>query len=141
MEIDTSFAPFAAFLAEALYWVFIGLLLLNVVQRKHQKYAEKKRFATLYLALAAFALLLGAQAILTFGGRDLFLIPLAGAVLGTLWYFRERTFPFRVISPVDGRRLTWHEILFQDNHGDERGATGSSVEERSEEEPEDPSET
>jgi hypothetical protein len=111
------------------------------VQRKHQKYAEKKRFATLYLALAAFALLLGAQAILTFGGRDFFLIPLAGAVLGTLWYFRERTFPFRATSPVDGRRLTWHEILFQDNHGDERGATGASDEAGSEEEPEDRSDT
>lgn len=137
MEIDTSFAPVATFLAEALYWLFIGLLLLNVVQRKHQKYAEKKRFATLYLALAAFALLLGAQAILTFGGRDFFLIPLAGAVLGTLWYFRERTFPFRATSPVDGRRLTWHEILFRDNNGDERGASDFSDDHRSEEESQD----
>ena len=110
--IDSSAAvPIATWASEALYWIFIALLILNLVQRRHQKRGEKKRFATLFLALGMFAFLLVAQGIVSFGGQDWMLLPGAAAILAVLYRYRSKTWPFRLHSPKDGRRLTWDEIL------------------------------
>tara|TARA_B100000614_G_scaffold259352_1_gene283783 strand:+ start:889 stop:1293 length:405 start_codon:yes stop_codon:yes gene_type:complete len=119
MEEANAAAPVAAYLARALYWVFLGILFVNVVQRRHQKKAERKRFATLYIALGVFVIFILSQGIVTYGGADWMLAPAFIVVAAVLYRFRDHTFPFRLTSPVDGRRLTWDEIMFDDNHGDD----------------------
>ncbi len=106
-------------LTDVLYWTFLALLLLNILQRKHQKKAHRKRFATLYLALGVFALLMVSQLIFIYDGGDWMLLPGFGAVVLVLYHYRSKTFPFRLRSPIDGRRLTWDEIMYDDNHGDD----------------------
>jgi len=112
----------AEYLTDVLYWTFLAMLLLNILQRKHQQKAHHKRFATLYLALGVFALLMVSQLILIYGGADWMLLPGFGAVAAVLYHYRSKTFPFRLRSPADGRRLTWDEILYDDNHGDDDAA-------------------
>lgn len=110
--------PVAFWVGEHFYWVMIGILVINLMQRKHQAHAEKKRFATLYLALAVFAVYVAAQLVLNYGGSDALFLLIAAVVLVGLVYFHDRTFPFRLRSPIDRRWLTMQEILFDDAHGD-----------------------
>ncbi|HKK48530.1 MAG TPA: hypothetical protein VJ932_05505 [Alkalispirochaeta sp.] len=109
----------AEYLTDILYWTFLAMLLMNILQRKHQKKAERKRFATLYLALGVFALLIVSQFIVIYDGADWMLLPGFAAVIAVLYRYRTHTFPFRLRSPADGRKLTWDEILYDDNHGDD----------------------
>ena len=118
MTEAAAYPPIAAWVADTFYWVFIAVLVVNLTQRRHQSKAEKKRFATLYLGLAVFVFFILAQMIVRFGGADWMLVPAAVLVLATVYALREHTFPFRLYSPVDGRRLTFQEILYDDNHGD-----------------------
>ncbi|MEX2442086.1 MAG: hypothetical protein WD492_00665 [Alkalispirochaeta sp.] len=119
MDIQLSDTTIAGYLSDGLYWVFLAMLLLNILQRKHQKKAEKKRFATLYLALGLFGLLIVSQLIVIYDGADWMLVPGFAAVAAVVYRYRRHTFPFRLYSPADGRRLTWDEILYDDTHGDD----------------------
>lgn len=111
-------APVAVWFAERIYWVFLGLMLLNVIQRKHQKKAGKKRMATLLLGVALFVLLAVAQTINHFGGTDMLFYLAILAFAAVVFAYRDKMWPFRFRSAVDGRWLTTNEILFDDNHGD-----------------------
>lgn len=118
MSLQLTDTTIAEYLSDGLYWTFLAMLLLNILQRKHQKKAQRKRFATLYLALGIFGMLIVSQLILIYDGADWMLLPGFAAVAAGVYRYREHTFPFRLHSPVDGRRLTWEEILYDDNHGD-----------------------
>jgi hypothetical protein len=63
-----------------------------------------------------------------FGGADWMLVPGIAIIIGLLYVYRRHTFPFRLRSPKDGRKLTWDEILFDDNHGDDKVAEQESGE-------------
>jgi hypothetical protein len=129
-------APIAAWFAERVYWVFLGVMLLNIIQRKHQAQAGKKRMATLLVGVSLFGLLVVAQSINHFGGSDiLFYIALVGYA-AVLYTYRDRMLPFRIKSPVDGRWLNFQEIMFDDLHGD--GPKESSEEEEEEPDEEEP---
>lgn len=119
METDSVQAPITEFLSQGLYWSFLGMLILNVIQRRHQQKVARKRMATLYLSLGLFAVFLVAQGILMWGGADWMLFVATAVVVAVLYSYRDQTFPFVLRSPTDGRRLTFDEILFDDNHGDE----------------------
>lgn len=119
MNLQLTETTLAGHLSDGLYWGFLAMLLLNILQRKHQKKAQRKRFATLYLSLGVFGLLLVSQAIVIYEGADWMLVPGFAVVVAVVYRYRNYTFPFRLRSPVDGRRLTWEEILYDDNHGDD----------------------
>lgn len=111
-------APVALWFGERIYWVFLGVMILNIIQRKHHQRAQKKRMATLIVGLALFGLLVITQSINQFGGSDwMFYLAVAAFVFG-LYVYRDKAFPFRFRSPVDGRWLQFSEIFFDDNHGD-----------------------
>ena len=89
-------------------------------QRKHQNKAERKRFATLYLGVAAFGIYIAGLTFVEYGLSDLFLIPVL-AIIGTVLYvYREHTFPFRLRCRETGERLTWEEILYDDSNLSEK---------------------
>ncbi len=111
--------PISLWISENFFWVFLMILVLNLLQRRNQKRAGRKRFATLYIAIAAFLLMVAAQTIVALGGNDLMMLASTAVVLGVMYHFREHTFPFRRYSRKDGRKLTWEEILYVDEDTDE----------------------
>lgn len=106
----------AYWVAENFFWVFVAILFLNMLQRRGQKRAEKKRFATLYLGLGAFAFYVAGLIILELGLTDLLLIPSGLLILGVLYYYRDQTFPFRLHCRETGERLSWEEIIYDDSN-------------------------
>ncbi len=119
------------FIANEFYWVFLGILLLNVFQRRHHKTAVKKRFATLYLGGAAFVIFLIANAVVQYGLPTYALILGIVAVVVVLYIFRRHTFPFTLRCQRSGRRLDFNTILFRDSNilpdYDDDGATASEA--------------
>ena len=47
--------PLTLFLQKYLYWLLLAVLALNLFQRRYQQQAQRKRFATLYLAMLVLA--------------------------------------------------------------------------------------
>lgn len=107
-----------AWITERVYWVFLGMMLLNVLQRRHQKQAQKKRVATLIIGITLFGILVVGQVIIQFGGADWMFYFAIVAAIGGIYYYREKAFPFRFRSPRDGRWHSFQEVLFDDEHGD-----------------------
>ena len=128
----------SGFITDNFYWLFLAALFLNLFQRKHMKTGEKKRFATLFIALAFFAFFVGSGALVQFGLSDLFLIPLIGLIALVIWRFRDRIFPFTFKCVNCGARLDSKRMLFHDNNLCENCDTpeedGLKTEEKEEEE-------
>ncbi|HKL21448.1 MAG TPA: hypothetical protein VJ904_06555 [Tichowtungia sp.] len=122
-------APVAAWLGERLYWVFLGMMFLNILQRRHHQSAAKKRMATLFLGIGIFLLLVAAETINMLGGADWMFYVTAAIFVGVVYTYRDRMFPFRLKSAVDGRWLQFSEILFDDAHGDGQDDSSENSEE------------
>ncbi len=120
--------PIATRAADTLYWAFIVVFIVNLTQRRYQESARRKRFATLYLGIAGFALFLIAQAIEVLQGRDWMLIPGFLLVIGLVYYYREHTWPFMLRCPGRKKLLTWHQILYEDSPCESDGLSGQSGE-------------
>lgn len=104
------------FVADNFFWVFIAILLVNLLQRRYQETAEKKRFATLYLGIAAFFVYTSAQALVMYELSPYYFIPIVGLIVGVVYYYREHTFPFRLHCPRSGKLLNLETILFRDSN-------------------------
>jgi hypothetical protein len=91
-------------------------VLLNFMQRKHGERARKKRIATLYLAIAAFAIQIYAGVIIQVGLSDPWLVPGIAVVVGVVAFFHRHTFPFRLRCAVSGERLDFETILYRDSN-------------------------
>jgi len=133
--------PIATYAADALYWVFIGIFVVNLTQRRYQEAARRKRFATLYLGIAGFALFLVAQTIEVIPGRDWMLVPGFGAVFGIVYYYRQHTWPFIIRCPGEKKLLTWHKILYEDDPCSEEPGFESADYSNGSDDSDDPSET
>ena len=105
-----------AFVADNFFWIFMAILLVNVLQRRHQKTAEKKRFATLYLGIAAFFVYTGAQALIMYELSPYYFVPILALIVGVVYYYREHTFPFRLRCARSGKLLNFETILFRDSN-------------------------
>lgn len=124
--------PIASWLGRGLYWVFLGIMVLNLTQRKYQERVHRKRFATLFIGLMVFALYIGAKSIEVYSGRDWMLLPVIAAMFAIGYRFQDRVWPFRFRCPDTGRRLEMNEILYDDDPCREKTAddtTSAPVEE------------
>lgn len=113
---STDMQALVAFVAENFFWVFIAILLVNVLQRRHQATAEKKRFATLYLGIAAFFFYTSAQALVMYELSPYYFVPVAALIVGVVYHYREHTFPFRLHCARSGKLLNLETILFRDSN-------------------------
>jgi 8-oxo-dGTP diphosphatase len=104
------------FVADNFFWVFIAILLVNLLQRRYQETAQKKRFATLYLGIAAFFVYSSAQLLVEFELSPYYFVPTVLLILGVVYYYREHTFPFRLRCPRSGKILNLETILFRDSN-------------------------
>lgn len=111
MVIETGMvlSPWAA---EHFFKIFLGVIFLNILQRRRQSQVGRKRMATLYLAIAVLVLMVVAQLNVSYNGSDVYFV--AAVIVAVLVVYRYRTyaFPFRLRSPRDGRRYSMDEVLF-----------------------------
>ena len=104
------------FVAEEFFWVFIGILFINLLQRRHQAQAEKKRFATLYLGIAMFFVYTSAQFIVMYEFPPSYFLAALAVIIGVLYRYRDHTFPFRLRCRRTGKILNFDTILFRDSN-------------------------
>jgi len=110
------------FLAGNLFYLLLGVLALNMLQRRHQGQAQRKRFATLYLAVLALVLMAGTIVIVYFSLPDFLMLPLLAALLVVGYLNRAHVFPFRLRCGKCGGPLSFNRILLFDDNTCERCA-------------------
>lgn len=95
--------------------LLIGVVILNLTQRKHLSHGERKRFATLYLAGLALVLYLTALLIKRYRVTPwLLLIVLAADTVVIIW--QRNHFPFKRKCIACGEPLTLKRILYFDSN-------------------------
>ncbi len=96
-------------------WALIGILLLNLTQRKIPN-SHKKRTATLYLAAVLLLFELGAVTILTRGWSHYLAIPLALVCLLIIYLLRNRAWPFRLRCVSCNAKLDFNHVIGGDEN-------------------------
>ena len=104
------------FIAEKILYLLMAVLLVNIIQRRHHKYAQKKRLATLYIGMLILGFMVGTVLIVYFELPDILVIPLAAALAGIGYRYRSKVFPFRLKCSRCGRSLSGKRILFFDSN-------------------------
>jgi multisubunit Na+/H+ antiporter MnhG subunit len=112
--------PIILFLQKYLFYLLLAVLALNLLQRRYQKYSEKKRFATLYLSMLVLAWMISIIIMVFFRLPDLLLIPFTAAPAAVGIVFRRRVFPFRLRCAQCRQPLSSKRLLFFDSNACER---------------------
>ncbi|MFQ3619858.1 MAG: hypothetical protein SNJ78_02825 [Spirochaetales bacterium] len=114
--------PLSSLVAKVSYFLFLGILLLNLGQKRAGREGIQKRTATLYLGLAVFVIYLGSTAILhsprlfRLSLPDLLVLPFLLIVAFTVYLKRKKTFPFRKTCVQCGTPLTMNQIILVDSN-------------------------
>ena len=104
------------FVSENILYLLLAVLVLNMFQRRYQQHAQKKRFATLYIAILILALMVGTVLIVYLELPDVLFLPLLAAVILIGYRFRTKVFPFRLNCQACGEKLSGKRILFYDSN-------------------------
>lgn len=104
------------FLARNLFFLLLAVLVLNMAQRRHQGEGVRKRFATLYIAVLALALMCGIIVIVHFQLPDLLMLPLLAALVLVGYLNRQHVFPFRLRCSRCREPLSFDRILYFDDN-------------------------
>ncbi len=100
--------------ADIFYWLFLGIILVNLLQRRHRAKAEKKRLATLFIAIGLLILYSGILTIETYTLSGWFYLLVVGAACTLMYLLRKRILVFRFKDPETGKMLPLSSILFRD---------------------------
>jgi len=108
------------FLADNLFYLLLGILLLNMLQRRERAASANKRLATFYLAVIVLAWMIGTILIVHFGLPDALQLLLIGALGFAAYHFRVQIWPFRRSclkcgGPLSGKRILYHEANLCEN--------------------------
>ncbi len=102
------------FIADKFYYLFLGWIVMNLMQRRYKNLGSKKRNATLIQAVMIFILYIGAMII-----REESLpvkwiaLPLA-IIAAILYFFRDKVLPYKLRCINCGKRLNTNEIFMLD---------------------------
>ena len=121
-----------------IYWVLIGVLVFNLMQRKHTATAQKKRMGTLLVAILILMTNLLFSLILMYELPDSLAFLALAAVAMVGFVFRSRLEIFKLRCPECGTRLDFHSFLHIDsslcascrNEGGEEHLHGEAEEEK-----------
>lgn len=134
--------PVSNFIVSYFYWVFLGVLVVNVMQRRHRAEAHRKRTATLYLAIFVFVLYIYAYGIIQLNLSEWFLLLYCGVVGALIGIYRRTFLPFRLRCRSCSKPLTFDRFIYSDTNlclecadreaassadGDPRGDDGGSA--------------
>jgi hypothetical protein len=104
------------FVSEKILYLLIGVLVVNMLQRRYQEHGQKKRLATLYIGSLILVLMVGTVLILYLALPDILILPLAAALVLVGYRYRKHVFPFRLSCRMCGRTLEGKRILFFDSN-------------------------
>lgn len=108
--------PVSNFIVSYFYWVFLAILVVNLMQRRHREKAQRKRFATLYIAVLVFALYIYAYGVIRFNVSEIFLL-IYGVIAGLLIGFYRKSFiPFSFRCQSCAKPLTFDRFVYADNN-------------------------
>ncbi|NLL25241.1 MAG: 8-oxo-dGTP diphosphatase [Spirochaetales bacterium] len=96
-------------------WALIGILLLNLTQRKIPN-SHKKRTATLYIASVLLLFQLGIITILTKGWSHYLAIPLALLCVLIIFLLRKRAWPFKLRCVECSAKLDFNHVIGGDEN-------------------------
>jgi 8-oxo-dGTP diphosphatase len=99
-----------------LYWAIIGILLLNIMQRKHHPHVEKKRTATVMLAVLVLILNMFAALILQFELPQWTLIPALLVPITVGYLMRSKLLVFTLNCTECDERLSMNNVLYHDDN-------------------------
>jgi len=97
-----------------LYYLMLAILIFNLTQRKHQARAEKKRFASLYLAGGVLILMAGGIVVVQLNLENIFYLLPVLIVSLYLYLLRDKIFIFSLRCADCGARYSWQQILYRD---------------------------
>jgi uncharacterized membrane protein len=110
------FEAVTTFVSQRILYLLLAVLMVNMFQRRYQKTAQNKRFATLYIAILVLALMVGTVLIVTFDLPDVLFLPLLAVLILVGYIYRRKVFPFRLNCRNCGERLSGKRILFHDSN-------------------------
>jgi len=102
------------FIADNFYYVFLGWLVLNLVQRRYRERGSKKRTATLMQAILFFILYIGATVIREEGFEPKWIIVPLGVIAAALYFFRDKILPYKSSCENCGAKLNMNQIFLYD---------------------------
>jgi len=102
------------FLAENLFYALLGVLLLNILQRRQRQTSARKRMATFYISVLILVWMIGTILIVHFNLPDMLQLPLLAVLIYIGWRYRTHTFPFRRYCANCGQALSGGRILHHD---------------------------
>jgi 8-oxo-dGTP diphosphatase len=102
------------FIAVNFYYVFLGWLVLNLIQRRYRARGSKKRTATLFQAILIFILYIGATVLREEGFEPKWIIVPLGAIAAIIYFFRSKIFPYRRDCANCGAKLNMNQIFLYD---------------------------
>ncbi|TFG63672.1 MAG: hypothetical protein E4H36_05050 [Spirochaetales bacterium] len=95
--------------------LLIGVVTINLTQRRHLTHGESKRFATLYAAGLMLLLYLGAI-LIDRAGVSPFLLLLLAAADAVIIFWQRKHFPFTLYCVSCRSRLSFKRILYFDSN-------------------------
>ncbi|HUX52582.1 MAG TPA: hypothetical protein VMW73_17470 [Spirochaetia bacterium] len=106
--------PISEFVVKYFNWVFLALLALNLFQRRYGAKARKKRFATLYIAIAVFLFFTLANSLVSFKLPEWLLLGYVPVIGIAGWFLRDHIFPFRFKCSACSATLNFDQFIFND---------------------------
>ena len=104
------------FVSKYFYYIFLGLILLTVLQRRYRGTGDKKRFAVLIASILFFIMYIGAMGIKSKNlDQSWLLLPLA-VCLSLVYVLRNRLFIFKTTCIKCGKKLSGTDILYIDSN-------------------------
>lgn len=102
------------FIADNFYYVFLGWIILSLVQRRYRGRGDRKRTATLIQSILIFILYIGAVLIREEGfEKKWIMIPFA-IIAVVLYFFRSKVIPYELKCRNCGARLNMNQIFIYD---------------------------
>ena len=102
------------FIADNFYYVFLGWLVLNLIQRRYRGRGTKKRSATLYQAILIFIVYIGATIIREESLEVKWIIVPLIIVAGAIYFFRDRILPYKRNCVNCDAKLNMNQIFIYD---------------------------
>ncbi len=104
------------FIIKYFYYVFLGLIILTVIQRKHRGTGDRKRLAALIAGILVFIMYIGALGIKTKNLDQIWILLPFSVDLSLVYVLRSRLFIFKTRCINCGNKLTGSDIFFTDSN-------------------------
>lgn len=108
--------PVSNFIVSYFYWLFLAILVVNLMQRRYRAKAQRKRFATLYIAILVFVLYIYAFTLIRFNLSDWLLLIYGGAAGVLIGVYRRAFLPFALHCVSCGATLPFDRVVYADNN-------------------------